>query len=296
MAYGRRESRASARTSCAPPRPDRAGARGPEIAAARARAARPPGPRRRGARGDPRARRGLGGRAGRRWWARTSSASSRASATTRRTGSPAETSRWRSRSRRRSATACTSAARSRACAGARTGDGRRRPATRSTPPPPWSRCPLRSLDDDPLRPAAAARRCATRSARRATATRPSSSSRCASARRPSAVLSVPERYWTWTARAGEEVQPVAHAFAGSPAALERLAVSKGPDAWFASLARLRPDLELDPAARCCRPGPTTRGPAAPTRCTPRAATTRRSPSATARSSSPASTPRDRSPG
>jgi monoamine oxidase len=63
---------------------------------------------------------------------------------------------------------------------------------------------------------------------------------------PSAVLSVPERYWTWTARAGEEVQPVVHAFAGSQAALERLGVADGPERWIESVARLRPDLALDP--------------------------------------------------
>jgi monoamine oxidase len=64
---------------------------------------------------------------------------------------------------------------------------------------------------------------------------------------PSAVLSVPERYWTWTARAaGGEVQPVVHAFAGSQRALERLGVTDGPERWLASLARLRPDLELEP--------------------------------------------------
>jgi monoamine oxidase len=62
----------------------------------------------------------------------------------------------------------------------------------------------------------------------------------------SAVLSVPERYWTWTARASDGVQPVVSAFAGSRAALERLAVEDGPDAWLASLARLRPDLGLEP--------------------------------------------------
>jgi monoamine oxidase len=62
----------------------------------------------------------------------------------------------------------------------------------------------------------------------------------------SAVLSVPERYWTWTARAGDEVQPVVHAFAGSQRALERLGVPAGPDAWLASLARLRPELALEP--------------------------------------------------
>ena len=64
---------------------------------------------------------------------------------------------------------------------------------------------------------------------------------------PSAVLSVPERYWTWTARAAGEVQPVVHAFAGSLRALERLGVADGPERWLDSLARLRPDLELEPA-------------------------------------------------
>jgi monoamine oxidase len=60
----------------------------------------------------------------------------------------------------------------------------------------------------------------------------------------SAVLAVPERYWTWTARAGADVQPVVSAFAGSRAALARLTVQDGPENWLASLASLRPDLEL----------------------------------------------------
>ena len=63
---------------------------------------------------------------------------------------------------------------------------------------------------------------------------------------PSAVLSVPERYWTWTATGDGGVQPVAHAFAGSGPALLRLGVAGGPAAWAASLARLRPDLPLVP--------------------------------------------------
>jgi len=56
------------------------------------------------------------------------------------------------------------------------------------------------------------------------------------------------RYWTWTAR-GEEgrVQPVVSAFAGSAPALARLGVAEGPERWLDSVARLRPDLELDPA-------------------------------------------------
>jgi monoamine oxidase len=64
---------------------------------------------------------------------------------------------------------------------------------------------------------------------------------------PSAVLSVPERYWTWTATAaGDEVQPVVHAYVGSAPALEAMRIAEGPGAWLASIARLRPDLDLDP--------------------------------------------------
>ncbi|MGL6278880.1 MAG: flavin monoamine oxidase family protein, partial [Gaiella sp.] len=64
---------------------------------------------------------------------------------------------------------------------------------------------------------------------------------------PSAVLSVPERYWTWTADAGEGVQPVVHAFAGSAPALAALRVAEGPERWVESVLRLRPDLAIDPA-------------------------------------------------
>lgn len=63
---------------------------------------------------------------------------------------------------------------------------------------------------------------------------------------PSAVLSVPERYWTWTADAGDGVQPVVHAFAGSAPALAALRVDEGPERWVESLLRLRPDLAIDP--------------------------------------------------
>jgi monoamine oxidase len=63
----------------------------------------------------------------------------------------------------------------------------------------------------------------------------------------SAVMSVPERYWTWTSTgAGGAVQPVVNAFAGSAAALERLGVEGGAEPWVESLRELRPDLELEP--------------------------------------------------
>ncbi len=64
---------------------------------------------------------------------------------------------------------------------------------------------------------------------------------------PSAVLSVPERYWTWTATGAEDrVQPVVNCFAGSSGALEALRVTEAADAWLASVGRLRPDLALQP--------------------------------------------------
>jgi monoamine oxidase len=64
---------------------------------------------------------------------------------------------------------------------------------------------------------------------------------------PSAVMAVPERYWTWTATgAGDQPQPVVSCFAGSPGALAGLEVANGPDKWLTSLSRLRPDLALDP--------------------------------------------------
>jgi monoamine oxidase len=63
---------------------------------------------------------------------------------------------------------------------------------------------------------------------------------------PSAVMSVPDRYWTWTATGDRaEVQPVVSAFAGSKEALDRLDVEHGPERWLGLLTELRPDLDLD---------------------------------------------------
>ncbi len=62
---------------------------------------------------------------------------------------------------------------------------------------------------------------------------------------PSAVLSVPERYWCWTATGeGDGPMAVVSCFAGSERALEGLGVAGGPGGWLESLERLRPDLEL----------------------------------------------------
>ena len=66
---------------------------------------------------------------------------------------------------------------------------------------------------------------------------------------PSAVLSVPDHYWTWTARGADgAVQPVVSAFAGSAPALAALGVAGGPATWRERLAELRPDLALDRGA------------------------------------------------
>jgi monoamine oxidase len=63
---------------------------------------------------------------------------------------------------------------------------------------------------------------------------------------PSAVLSVPDHYWTWTATGADgTVQPVVSAFAGSAPALAALEVATGPAPWRRKLAALRPDLDLD---------------------------------------------------
>jgi monoamine oxidase len=62
----------------------------------------------------------------------------------------------------------------------------------------------------------------------------------------SAVQSVPERFWTWTATdASGQVQPVLHAFGGTKAGLAALAVANGPARWASRVAALRPELALD---------------------------------------------------
>ncbi len=65
---------------------------------------------------------------------------------------------------------------------------------------------------------------------------------------PSAVLSVPERYWTWTATGVEGTPtPLLSCFSGSEPALAALRVGEGPGPWLDSVTRLRPDLDLDPS-------------------------------------------------
>jgi monoamine oxidase len=62
----------------------------------------------------------------------------------------------------------------------------------------------------------------------------------------SAVQSVADLYWTWTATDGSGlVQPILHAFGGTPAGLDALGVYRGPAVWAAKAAALRPELDLD---------------------------------------------------
>jgi monoamine oxidase len=64
---------------------------------------------------------------------------------------------------------------------------------------------------------------------------------------PSATLSVPDRYWAWTASGdGPDSQPVISAFAGSPEALRGLGVQEGSEGWVEKLVALRDDLDLEP--------------------------------------------------
>jgi monoamine oxidase len=64
----------------------------------------------------------------------------------------------------------------------------------------------------------------------------------------SAVLSVPDRFWCWTATGADgEVAPVLNAFAGSPRAVVALQAESGPGTWAERLAAVRPDLDLDPS-------------------------------------------------
>ena len=58
---------------------------------------------------------------------------------------------------------------------------------------------------------------------------------------PSAVLSVPERYWAWTATGARRRGAAGRErFAGSPPALERLGVAEGPERWLDSLSGCGP--------------------------------------------------------
>ncbi|MBV8941612.1 MAG: FAD-dependent oxidoreductase [Solirubrobacterales bacterium] len=61
----------------------------------------------------------------------------------------------------------------------------------------------------------------------------------------SAVMSVHDRFWCWTAADGDgRVAPVLNCLAGSPSALTRLAIADGAGGWLARVGALRATLEL----------------------------------------------------
>jgi len=64
----------------------------------------------------------------------------------------------------------------------------------------------------------------------------------------SAVLSVPDRFWCWTATDGTgAVAPLLNCFAGSMPALNGLGVDDGPARWVQRVQALRPDLVVETA-------------------------------------------------
>jgi monoamine oxidase len=60
---------------------------------------------------------------------------------------------------------------------------------------------------------------------------------------PSAVMSVPGRFWCWTVAGADGVL---NCFAGSPTGLERLGLGAGAAHWLTAVTELRPDLALEP--------------------------------------------------
>lgn len=64
---------------------------------------------------------------------------------------------------------------------------------------------------------------------------------------PSAVMSVPGRFWCWTAtRPDGRVAPILNCFAGSPTALRRLEIDHGAAHWLGLVTDLRQDLSPVP--------------------------------------------------
>jgi monoamine oxidase len=80
---------------------------------------------------------------------------------------------------------------------------------------------------------------------------------------PSAVLSVPERFWTYTQLGPDGAPaPLAGSFAGTASTLERLRVDHGPEHWLARVRALRPELAIrnhDPLLATWHDDPWIRG-------------------------------------
>lgn len=62
---------------------------------------------------------------------------------------------------------------------------------------------------------------------------------------PFAVMSVPDRYWSWVALGESGSAPaVLNCFVGSPSALDRLEIDSGPHTWISRLRSIQPDALL----------------------------------------------------
>ena len=66
---------------------------------------------------------------------------------------------------------------------------------------------------------------------------------------PSAVMSVPDRYWAWTATGGKTGAAGGQRLLRIEPALDALELDRGPGRWLDSLERIRDDLELDTGQR-----------------------------------------------
>jgi monoamine oxidase len=61
----------------------------------------------------------------------------------------------------------------------------------------------------------------------------------------SAIMSISQRYWTWTATTADgSIPPVLNGFMGSYPAIERSGMFESPDAWAAAVQASRPDLDI----------------------------------------------------
>ncbi|MGM0930622.1 MAG: flavin monoamine oxidase family protein [Actinomycetota bacterium] len=62
----------------------------------------------------------------------------------------------------------------------------------------------------------------------------------------SAVLSVPGRFWTWTAvDSSGSVAPVVHSLVATLPGIDEIGAKKGDELWLSKLKAIRPDLDLD---------------------------------------------------
>lgn len=63
---------------------------------------------------------------------------------------------------------------------------------------------------------------------------------------PSAVMSVPGKFWSWTAEdLSGEIAPVVHSLVATEPGIDGIGARQGDERWIEELARIRPDLDFD---------------------------------------------------